>query len=352
MKIFRVLLISIFVFFSSLLNAEDSFHIEDNQKIFDLSGKWKFINHLSFQEDQPISKQNWSEAAIPGFWRSQGLLRTKIAYYYLPITISKEFLNKEIGFYSSGFLGTEEIYWNGRLIGGTGKIVLHKEDSSFSAKPNIYLIPSTIIRYNKPNELVIKVSDHLNMGGFPNTLYLGEYYRVNHFFIRTIVTKFGLSIVFFVFGLYFLLFFWDYKRDRSLLLFSLIMFLFSVFTISLDRYSFWIVDGFYCYYYMVGIPMTTLSVIYILLGSIVLSTGFTGSTTFSTLLSVLLGIVTVSSTASCSGVLDCFTSGPLISLLEIFALVLNKISPATNVVMSTKNRVKNFISNLILVWSF
>ena len=242
------------------------FPIDKSEEFFDLSGEWYFINANDFINNKTLEEQKWISVSVPGLWRTQDLLGIREAYYYLPIKIHEDYKQRDMALFSTGFLGTEEIYFNGKLIGKTADITKTREESTFTARPDIYTIPKSIIKINQKNDLVFRVSDHLNMGGFPNTLYFGEYSILKKFFFRNMVTKVGLSLIFFSFSIYFFLFFWDYKRDKSLLLFSLLMFLYGCFVISVERYLFWIHDGFYLYYYLLNVPMSTLSVLYIFLG--------------------------------------------------------------------------------------
>jgi beta-galactosidase len=143
----------------------------------DLAGQWKF----RIDPDNQGEKLDWHQTAwadnipainAPGCWEKQNIIQSNpnfpnssmpydgYAWYQKNISISKDFKDQKIYIEIGAIDDCDWIYFNGKLIGRTGK-----ETKGWYAARRFYQIPNEIIKFDAPNLISIKVFDDNREGG-------------------------------------------------------------------------------------------------------------------------------------------------------------------------------------------
>jgi len=143
-----------------------------------LSPNWKFQTGDQasfFNLDYDESK--WVDIEVGKLWESQGHDYDGYAWYRLEVKIPKK-LKKEakVNGGLNLFLGkiddADETFWNGKLIGATGKMPPNHEGAY--ATPRIYKIPFEAINFGETHLLAVRVYDNGGGGGiYGNEFHLG-----------------------------------------------------------------------------------------------------------------------------------------------------------------------------------
>lgn len=135
-----------------------------------LQGKWKF--HL--KDDMEWAAKNydddeWDELFVPGKWEDQQY-RDYNGYAWYRTSFSYK---KDMGELLVLLLGKiddlDQVYINGKLIGGTGNLVEGESDrvrvnNEFNAFRGYY-IPKGLIKQNETNVIAVRVYDAMGVGG-------------------------------------------------------------------------------------------------------------------------------------------------------------------------------------------
>jgi two-component system, sensor histidine kinase ChiS len=247
------------------LVAEPMFILDQKQESIYLVGKWKFLPNakpISLKEEP--NQKDWIDSSIPSFWRDIGLMGTKRGWYFCSIYISENLENTNLGLISGGFLGAQEIYFNGKLIGKSGQI--NSENSVVQGAPDYYLIPKKSVLLNQYNFIYIHVADDLNVGGFPDPFIFGEYENIKRTFRKNSFIKSGILFSTLLFGLFFLFLFLGFIRDWSYFIYAINQILFGIFILGITRLVYWFTDGYYIYYYFVNLPLLIMSPLFAIFG--------------------------------------------------------------------------------------
>ncbi|MBK6938345.1 MAG: hypothetical protein IPH18_16915 [Chitinophagaceae bacterium] len=120
------------------------------------------------QQDNPeykdvnIKDDDWLSAAVPSGWTKLGINKERtIGWYRLSITLPDNLLNKDLIFLAGTIDDADETYFNGELIGATGKFP--PDDQSAWDADRKYLIPRKLIQKN--NVIAIRVHNGIGDGG-------------------------------------------------------------------------------------------------------------------------------------------------------------------------------------------
>jgi hypothetical protein len=141
----------------------------------DLTGAWAFKtdpNRLGEDAEWQKSSINATKKLIvPGTWESQGIteinpnLKSKrpydgLAWYQKEMIVPGHFKNLDLYFQAGSIDDFDHVYFNGDLIGHTGK-----DTVNYWKVRRQYAIPADLIRYDKSNMITIKVDDVFMAGG-------------------------------------------------------------------------------------------------------------------------------------------------------------------------------------------
>ncbi|MDX1475489.1 MAG: diguanylate cyclase [Reinekea sp.] len=122
-------------------------------------GQWQVCRNLDPQTQHydcsPILVPGPIEAAFPDF--------DGTAFYRTHFHLSRHLEHLALAVYIPQIRDADKLYINGHLIGETGKLPPSFEKATLYQR--IYPIPSSILKFDQSNELVIKVHNHARPGG-------------------------------------------------------------------------------------------------------------------------------------------------------------------------------------------
>ncbi len=136
-----------------------------NAQLIDLNGRWKFA--LGDQQNRSLKDfddSDWEWIKVPAQWENQGFhgfdgfawYRTSFNGSRLPKGV-KVFLN--MGFVDDA----DEVYFNGELIGFSG-VMPPRFRTAYNSERS-YVIPQSLINYDGPNVIAVRVFDSQYSGG-------------------------------------------------------------------------------------------------------------------------------------------------------------------------------------------
>jgi sialate O-acetylesterase len=158
-----------------------------------LFGKWKF--HLS---DNPawsaetVDESGWEDIVVPSSWEAQGFKDYDgFAWYRKTFKLPDNFKRNDLVLILGKIDDMDEVFINGKLIGGTGPIEKKWASNDEYSKYRTYFIEEGLLRPGKNNVIAVRVYDQVGAGGIyegPITLLpRNEYkqfwkkYRTDHF---------------------------------------------------------------------------------------------------------------------------------------------------------------------------
>ena len=136
----------------------------------DLSGKWRFSTGDDLKwADPKFNDSRWNRIEVPSFWEKQGYTNHDgFAWYRESVFLSKSLAQVKLILLLGKINDADEVYFNGALIGGTGKFpenkgrLLHQE---LYKEERAYFIPPYLIKTDKPNVIAVRVYDAGSNGG-------------------------------------------------------------------------------------------------------------------------------------------------------------------------------------------
>ena len=166
-------LVCMFILFAFSNNSA----AEDLRKIVNLSGSWKFsIGDDNSWASPEFDDSDWDNITVPSKWEDQGYNDYNGYAWY-----RKSFIVNDFSTYGDVYLrlgridDVDEVYFNGRLIGGMGTFP-PKYETAYN-QDRKYIIPKDLIKVNGQNVIAIKVFDEYLEGGVvggPVGMYIDE----------------------------------------------------------------------------------------------------------------------------------------------------------------------------------
>jgi len=107
-------------------------------------------------ESNDYQPKGWRSFNIPGYWEDQGLKDLNgVVWFRQEIEIPESWVGKSVKLYMGRIIDADEMYVNGKRIGGTG----------YQYPPRRYEIPDDLLKAGK-NIFVIRVTNQAGKGGF------------------------------------------------------------------------------------------------------------------------------------------------------------------------------------------
>ncbi|MCA0387031.1 MAG: glycoside hydrolase [Bacteroidetes bacterium] len=136
----------------------------------DLEGNWKFIQgDSSIYKDDVVTDSAWKDVIVPSYLENQGLSQFEgYGWYRLSFDHKKNDLKSQLLLLLGKIDDFDEVYLNGRLIGGTGNMKDAKVEyiqSEEWMQNRVYTIPAGLIRTDRPNILAVRIFDAFQQGG-------------------------------------------------------------------------------------------------------------------------------------------------------------------------------------------
>lgn len=126
---------------------------------FALEGEWQICRYSPQQSNHYDCKSTKVpspiEQVFPAF--------DGFAFYRTHFTISRQLEHQALAVYIQQVRDSDKLYINGHLVGETGQFAPNFEKATLYQR--LYPVPSSILRFEQPNELIIKVYNHARPGG-------------------------------------------------------------------------------------------------------------------------------------------------------------------------------------------
>jgi hypothetical protein len=153
-----------------------------SENSINLFGKWKF--HLFDNTEwakENIDESDWEDIIVPSNWESQGFGEYDgFAWYRKTFKLSENFKTDDLMLLLGKIDDMDEVFINGKLIGGTGRIDRKWGGNDEYAKYRTYAVPEDVLKPGKNNVIAVRVYDQVGAGGIyegPITLLPRSEYR-------------------------------------------------------------------------------------------------------------------------------------------------------------------------------
>jgi hypothetical protein len=134
---------------------------------FALLGNWKF--HLS--DDERWSEENfddsaWESISVPSTWEAQGFnTYDGFAWYRKTFKLPAGFQEKDLVLIMGQIDDLDEVFINGKYVGGTGNIKRKQVSDEEWTRYRTYSIPDGLLKGGKNNVVAVRVYDQGGAGG-------------------------------------------------------------------------------------------------------------------------------------------------------------------------------------------
>lgn len=141
---------------------------QENILIADLKGNWKFSIGDDKNRSYPnYNDEDWDVITVPSEWEDEGYHGYNgFAWYRKNVVISGSYKSFNIYFTIGNIDDVDEVYFNGRLIGGKGSFPPNYQTAYNEFRE--YLIPPSYINFDARNIIAIRVYDGELAGGIVN----------------------------------------------------------------------------------------------------------------------------------------------------------------------------------------
>ncbi len=178
--------------------------------------------------DPGFDDAHWPRTSLPSDWGELFPDYNGVCWYRIHFTLPASLPERGIGVSLGTIVDSDEVYLNGRKIGGSGSV-----DGSQSAydKLRIYELPAAYLVPGADNLIAIRVR---GLFSYMNGPYTGEFKidslasLQSEFFVREIL-DYSFIIVYLIVSLYFFLFFASRRKDRENLAFAVFCLFISVY---------------------------------------------------------------------------------------------------------------------------
>lgn len=130
-----------------------------------LAGEWLFrIGNDPAWASPFRERRNWQRIHVPGAWEQQGWPGYDgHAWYRTTLFVDSRLANDEFGLSLGHIADVDEVFLNGRRVGGTGSFPPDYDKATLADR--VYLLPHEAIRFGEFNELAIHVYNDVRLGG-------------------------------------------------------------------------------------------------------------------------------------------------------------------------------------------
>ena len=176
--------------------------------------------------------ENWQQHE----WFNQGIGTKGNWWVRAKIAISNRSLDTPKGIFID-ILGAFELYWDGELIGSSGKVGTDAKTEQPGLRQQIFLIPYHLYQEGE-HQIAIRVSSHLGWETVDlYSIYIGDFYDISRYKLVDLVFINIMAGLFFVVFIYYLLiYFLDDKSPRIILFSVLCFFLFALVVAEHSKY--------------------------------------------------------------------------------------------------------------------
>ena len=214
---------------------------------YQLTGKWKFAGSDNPDYASPdLDDSKWELVSVPGQWHMLGIKGVEVAWYRLHIQLSEYFKNTAISIRVPVIADSHELYVNGKLVGGAGKISPQGKIQKKSSQPGVYYLPEKILNYGGPNVLALRIGDDVGWGGFVTSdFYLGNSNRIDRKFQRFVMWNTAIVLIVLFLGIYYFIMFMYRRQEKIYFHFSLLALIASSVLLGYFSFPYWVFDNFW-----------------------------------------------------------------------------------------------------------
>ncbi|GLC90141.1 hybrid sensor histidine kinase/response regulator [Lysinibacillus piscis] len=193
---------------------------QDTSKDFkiQLNGEWAFYsNTLIATEENPIEPSIY--ANLPEAWNHYFSNQDEILIGSYRLTIMHNDSPQMYGLTIPEGLSPYELYVNGKLIGGIGKLAFDTEENAPIDRVATYYFPL----HKGKNDIIIQgqQSNHYIQGGFRKTIVLGDLHSIEQYKSFSVITQLLVCVIFLFYLLFTIILFIIGIRSKSLFYFTL-----------------------------------------------------------------------------------------------------------------------------------
>ncbi|MBP9886609.1 MAG: sensor histidine kinase [Leptospiraceae bacterium] len=250
-KSFPFIIYIFFLFFTSNLLSEDNknnshFEIMDPDKLYSLYGDWK-LSHKKEEQFRlrEFDDSKWESFLVPSIWMNRNRVEV-FGWYRVHLYISDSLRDVDLGFISSNILEASEIYFNGVMIGKLGVIDNNGKLIKSNPKYDYFQVDKKLIHYNADNVIAIKLANFYGgMGGMQHTSYFGNLELCKKEFNQHLIFYPSFAFGMIGLGIYHLVIFLKFRKDKTYLYYSGIVFSIALFVITVFKFNYWFIESFY-----------------------------------------------------------------------------------------------------------
>lgn len=136
------------------------------QPTLNLEGSWRFRLGEDWGWKNPgYDDRRWTVVTVPAFWETQGFRDFDgVAWYRREVRIPASLAQSELVFLAGRIDDVDEVYINGRRIGGTGTFGVYNQRETHRDL-RAYTVPAGLLRPDADNVIAIRVEDRFMHGG-------------------------------------------------------------------------------------------------------------------------------------------------------------------------------------------
>ncbi|AKL95572.1 diguanylate cyclase [Clostridium aceticum] len=207
--------------------------VEDDRAIA-LDGEWEFYwNQLiDPSEFTAIEETDIEYFTVPQLWKggdykgvplSERGVATYRAYFQIDMSQLEE--NQWIAVKMPFVYSAYKLWLNGEVISTNGEIGLNREDEIPNRRPTVIMISPK----KGMNEIVLQITNHhFYRGGISKSILIGEFDYLYHIREKQITLDIFMAGSFFISGILFLLLYFNRRKEKVILYFSFVCFIFLV----------------------------------------------------------------------------------------------------------------------------
>lgn len=203
---------------------------------------------------------HWPLLNIRTEWRLQGVNYEGVAWFRRKFRVPPALRNSELGLLVPTIAAAHEIYVNGRLLGGSGKIAPDGSLQEIRENVQVHRIAAAWLNPGGENLLAFRIRSISTIGGVYGDLdfLLGEYGRVLDQYQRTLVFYSLLSGALLLIGLYYSVLYLSRRKQKAPLYFSLYAIALGLFVLGMKGISFYLWDSYNFQLFCVHFAILTL----------------------------------------------------------------------------------------------
>jgi hypothetical protein len=227
-------------------------YLENTRQVYRLTGQWRFS-----RKDQPqfalpdYDDSDWEWIAVPGQWNRLGIEDATVAWYRFRFRLSPAFRVVPVAIRVPAIADVHELYVNGKLVGGAGTLGSDGTLIKKNSQPGVYLIPNNLLGKESWNVIALRVGDDIGWGGIVTSdFFIGRAEIVELEFKKFIVWNSAVFIILAFLGLYFLVLYLVFSREKSYLYFSQIAMIVSLMLFGYFSFPYWVIDNYWFNHYI------------------------------------------------------------------------------------------------------